>query len=93
MIVISQSGETADTLAALRKAPERTTLRSPSPTWRRPPWRVRRRSHILLRLDGNALCLPTKSFTGQLLNLYLLTLLAAETKAFDRGGLSRCWKN
>ena len=80
VIVISQSGETVDTLAALRKAHKMghptmaitnvagSNMASEAgtsfPTW-----------------GGRERAVPaTKSFTTQLLNLYLLSLIAAEVR-------------
>ena len=80
VLVVSQSGETADTLAALRKAklgghqtlaitnvPESTMAQEAMVSFP--------------TLAGRERAIPaTKSFTAQLLNLYLLALLAAEVR-------------
>jgi glucosamine--fructose-6-phosphate aminotransferase (isomerizing) len=80
VMVVSQSGETADTLAALRKAKlaGHATLAITNVA----------NSSMASEADvsfpteaGRERAIPaTKSFTGQLLNLYLLSLLAAETR-------------
>jgi glucosamine--fructose-6-phosphate aminotransferase (isomerizing) len=80
VMVISQSGETADTLAALRKAKlaGHATLAIINVA----------NSSMASEADvafpteaGRERAIPaTKSFTGQLLNLYLLSLLAAEER-------------
>lgn len=83
-IVISQSGETADTLSALRTAQQR----------RQPTISITNHHHSSMAREAGA-SLPTaageekavpatKSFTTQLLVLYLLSLLAAQ----ERGVLS-----
>ncbi len=80
VLVVSQSGETADTLGALRKAklgghqtlaitnvPESTMAQEATVSFP--------------TLAGRERAIPaTKSFTAQLLNLYLLALLAAEVR-------------
>lgn len=78
--VISQSGETADTLAALRHAVE-----SGCPTLaitNVPASSMVREASVSMPTDaGSERAIPaTKSFTTQLLNLYLLALLAAESR-------------
>lgn len=84
VMVISQSGETVDTLAALRKANAagHQTLaitNVPGSTM------AREASVSMPTLAGRERAIPaTKSFTAQLLNLYLLSLLAAE----ERGTIS-----
>jgi glucosamine--fructose-6-phosphate aminotransferase (isomerizing) len=80
VMVVSQSGETADTLAALRKAKlaGHATLAITNVA----------NSSMASEADvsfpteaGRERAIPaTKSFTGQLLNLYLLSLLAAEVR-------------
>ena len=85
VLVISQSGETADTLAALRKAKAMgvgtmAITNVPSSTM------AREAEVSFPTLAGRERAIPaTKSFTAQLLNLYMLALLAAETS----GGLVR----
>jgi glucosamine--fructose-6-phosphate aminotransferase (isomerizing) len=78
VIVVSQSGETADTLAALRKANAAghqtlaiTNVEASS---------MAREATVSFPVDaGLERAIPaTKSFTAQLLNIYLLALLAAE---------------
>jgi glucosamine--fructose-6-phosphate aminotransferase (isomerizing) len=77
-MVISQSGETADTLAALRRATAagHATLaitNVPGSTM------AREATVSFPTAAGRERAIPaTKSFTAQLLNLYLLSLLAAE---------------
>ncbi|SNT42690.1 glucosamine--fructose-6-phosphate aminotransferase (isomerizing) [Granulicella rosea] len=78
VLVISQSGETADTLAALRRANHagHVTLaitNVPGSTM------AREATVSFPTAAGRERAIPaTKSFTAQLLNLYLLSLLAAE---------------
>ncbi len=80
VLVISQSGETADTLGALRKANRRgyATLaitNVPESTM------AREATVSFPTAAGRERAVPaTKSFTAQLLNLYLLALLAAEVR-------------
>lgn len=80
VMVISQSGETVDTLAALRKANAagHQTLaitNVPGSTM------AREATVSMPTLAGRERAIPaTKSFTAQLLNLYLLSLLAAEER-------------
>jgi glucosamine--fructose-6-phosphate aminotransferase (isomerizing) len=80
VMVISQSGETADTLAALRKAHSNdhetlavTNVASST---------MAREATVSFPTEaGRERAVPaTKSFTAQLLNLYLLALLAAEVE-------------
>jgi glucosamine--fructose-6-phosphate aminotransferase (isomerizing) len=84
VIVISQSGETADTLAALRCAnnaglPTLAITNVPGSTM------AKEASVSMPTGAGVERAVPaTKSFTTQLLNIYLLALLAAES----RGALS-----
>ena len=80
VMVISQSGETADTLAALRKADSarRRTLaitNVPDSTM------AREAAVSFPTMAGRERAIPaTKSFSAQLLNVYLLALLAAESR-------------
>ncbi len=80
VMVVSQSGETADTLAALRKAvadnhPTLAVTNVPASTM------AREASVSFPTAAGREHAIPaTKSFTAQLLNLYLLALLAAELR-------------
>lgn len=80
LIVVSQSGETADTLAVLRAAniAHQLTLaitNVPGSTM------AREADASFPTLAGRERAVPaTKSFTAQLLNLYLLSLLAAQTR-------------
>ena len=78
VIVISQSGETADTLAALRLAAERgqRTLAITNV----PTSTMAREANVSMPVAaGRERAVPaTKSFTGQLLVLRILSLLAAE---------------
>lgn len=80
VLVISQSGETADTLAALRKAKEMahrtmaiTNVAGSS---------MAREADVSFPTEaGRERAVPaTKSFTAQLLNLYLLALLGGEVR-------------
>jgi glucosamine--fructose-6-phosphate aminotransferase (isomerizing) len=89
VMVISQSGETADTLAALRKASvaghdtlaitnvDRSTM-------------AREATASFPTVAGRERAIPaTKSFTAQLLNLYLLALMnAAARKVIDASELA-----
>jgi glucosamine--fructose-6-phosphate aminotransferase (isomerizing) len=78
VLVISQSGETADTLAALRKANlagHRTMAIANVPD----STMAREATVSFPTSAGVERAIPaTKSFTAQLLNIYLLSLLAAE---------------
>jgi glucosamine--fructose-6-phosphate aminotransferase (isomerizing) len=79
VLIISQSGETADTLAALRKA-----ARAGHPTLaitNVPASSMANEATISFpTAAGRERAIPaTKSFTAQLLNLHLLTLLAGES--------------
>ncbi|QHN03449.1 SIS domain-containing protein [Granulicella sp. WH15] len=78
VVVISQSGETADTLAALRKANQagRRTLAITNVEGST----MAREATVSFPLGaGRERSIPaTKSFTGQLLNLHLLSLIAGE---------------
>jgi len=80
VLVVSQSGETADTLAALRKANaagHRTLAITNVPT----STMAREASVSFPTCAGRERAIPaTKSFTGQLLNLHLLSLMAAVSR-------------
>ncbi len=77
-VVISQSGETADTLAALRLAGERG-LRTLAITNVATSSMAREADISMPVAAGRERAVPaTKSFTGQLLVLRILSLLAAE---------------
>lgn len=80
MLVISQSGETADTLAALRKA--RRFGRQVLAITNAPASSMAREATVSFpTAAGIEYAVPaTKSFTAQLLNLYLLALLTAESR-------------
>jgi glucosamine--fructose-6-phosphate aminotransferase (isomerizing) len=79
VLVVSQSGETADTLAALRKAAAagHPTLAITNVATSK----MAQEANVSFPTEaGRERAVPaTKSFTAQLLNLYLLSLLAAET--------------
>ena len=80
VLVVSQSGETADTLAALRKAAlvGHSTLAITNVAG---STMDREASVAFPTLAGRERAIPaTKSLTAQLLNLYLLALLAAEVR-------------
>src|SRR5262249_35808176 len=80
VLLISQSGETVDTLAALRKANRlcRPTLAIANVSGSS---MAREAMASFPTAAGCERAVPaTKSFTAQLLNLYLLTLLAAEQR-------------
>ena len=91
VLVISQSGETVDTLLALRKANKAghqtmAITNVPGSTM------AREATVSMPTAAGRERAIPaTKSFTAQLLNLYLLSLLAAEERrtlpAADRARL------
>ncbi len=89
VMVVSQSGETADTLAALRKAslaghPTLAITNVEDSTM------AREATASFPTLAGRERAIPaTKSFTAQLLNLYLLTLMSAHSRsAIDEAMLS-----
>jgi glucosamine--fructose-6-phosphate aminotransferase (isomerizing) len=81
VLVVSQSGETADTLAALRRAnvgghPTLAITNVAASTM------AREATVSFPTCAGLERAIPaTKSFTGQLLNLYLLALMAAAMRA------------
>ena len=80
VLVVSQSGETADTLLALRRAREagHSTLAITNVA---DSTMAREASVSFPTEAGRERAVPaTKSFTAQLLNLYLLALLAAEAR-------------
>ena len=80
VMVISQSGETSDTLAALRKG-NRLGRRTLAVTNVPSSSLSLEASVSFPTIAGKELAVPaTKSFTTQLLNIYLLALLAAESK-------------
>lgn len=80
VLVISQSGETVDTLAALRRAKEagHPTLAITNV----PDSTMAREADVSFpTLAGRERAIPaTKSFTTQLLNLYLLALIAGHSR-------------
>ncbi len=89
VIVISQSGETADTLAALRKAnlaghPTLAVTNVDGSTM------AREATASFPTMAGRERAIPaTKSFTAQLLNLYLLGLMSAAARgAMDQAELA-----
>lgn len=80
VMVVSQSGETADTLAALRKATlaGHATLAITNVA---SSTMAKEATVSFPTAAGRERAIPaTKSFTGQLLNLYLLSILAAEAR-------------
>ena len=78
VLVISQSGETADTLAALRRA-NASGRKTMAVTNVENSSMAREASLFVPVVAGRERAIPaTKSFTGQLLVLHLLALLAAE---------------
>jgi glucosamine--fructose-6-phosphate aminotransferase (isomerizing) len=80
VIVISQSGETADTLAALRKA-QHAGHQTMAITNVATSTMAKEATVSFPTEAGTERAIPaTKSFTAQLLNLYMLSLLAAEAK-------------
>ncbi|MBV8436738.1 MAG: SIS domain-containing protein [Silvibacterium sp.] len=77
VLVISQSGETADTLAALREAKSRG-LKTAAITNNPDSTMAREADSSLATIAGRERAIPaTKSFTTQLCVLYLLTLYLA----------------
>ena len=89
VMVVSQSGETADTLAALRKAAlaGHATLAITNVA----SSKMAEEATVSFPTSaGRERAVPaTKSFTGQLLNLYLLSLLGAQVRgAIDADGLA-----
>lgn len=89
VLVISQSGETVDTLAALRKA--NTAGHRTLAITNVPGSTMAREATVSMpTLAGRERAIPaTKSFTAQLLNLYLLSLLAAEERSTSTAEESR----
>lgn len=80
VLVISQSGETADTLAALRKA-NRAGHQTMALTNVPDSTMAQEATVSFPTAAGRERAIPaTKSFTAQLLNLHLLALLAAEAQ-------------
>jgi glucosamine--fructose-6-phosphate aminotransferase (isomerizing) len=80
VIVISQSGETADTLAALRRA-NAVGSQTLAITNVAASTMAQEASASFPIEAGRERAIPaTKSFTGQLLNIYMLALLLAETR-------------
>jgi len=80
VLIVSQSGETADTLAALRKA-RAAGHRSLAVTNVEASSMAHEATLSVPVEAGRERAVPaTKSFTGQLLVLYLLALLAAESR-------------
>ncbi|MFI4957342.1 MAG: glutamine--fructose-6-phosphate transaminase (isomerizing) [Gammaproteobacteria bacterium] len=80
-VCISQSGETADTLAALRKA-KTLSYRSTLAICNVPESiMVREANHVFLTRAGREVCVAsTKAFCTQLVSLALLTLSLAKAK-------------
>jgi glutamine---fructose-6-phosphate transaminase (isomerizing) len=80
VLVVSQSGETADTLAALRRA--RSLGHATLAVTNVVASSMAREASLSFPVEaGRERAVPaTKSFTGQLLNLYMLSLLAARTR-------------
>jgi glucosamine--fructose-6-phosphate aminotransferase (isomerizing) len=89
VIVVSQSGETADTLAALRKAnlAGHATLAITNVDY---STMAREATASFPTMAGRERAIPaTKSFTAQLLNLYLLALMCAQSRgAIDSSDLT-----
>jgi glutamine---fructose-6-phosphate transaminase (isomerizing) len=89
VIVVSQSGETADTLAALRKAnlAGHATLAITNVDH---STMAREATASFPTMAGRERAIPaTKSFTAQLLNLYLLALMSAAARgAIDQSELA-----
>lgn len=91
VMVVSQSGETADTLAALRKAAA-AGHRTLAITNVEHSTMATEANASFPTLAGRERAIPaTKSFTGQLLNLHLLSLLAGVSKgSIDPAELKTC---
>ena len=90
LLVVSQSGETADTLAALRTA--NRVGRQTMAITNVPTSTMAREATLSFPTEaGREKAIPaTKSFTAQLLNLFLLALLAAESRGYlDQEQLGR----
>jgi glutamine---fructose-6-phosphate transaminase (isomerizing) len=89
VIVVSQSGETADTLAALRKAnlARHATLAITNVDH---STMAREATASFPTMAGRERAIPaTKSFTAQLLNLYLLALMSGAARgSIDRSELA-----
>ncbi len=80
VLIVSQSGETADTLAALRKA-KREGNATLAITNVEDSSMAREASASFSTVAGRERAIPaTKSFSAQLLNLHLLALLSAESR-------------
>jgi glucosamine--fructose-6-phosphate aminotransferase (isomerizing) len=80
LIAVSQSGETADTLAVVRAA-KAASLATLAVTNVASSSMARAATVSFPTAAGRERAIPaTKSFTAQLLNLYLLALLAAQTR-------------
>ncbi len=85
VLVISQSGETADTLFALRKA-RRLGYQTMAITNVANSTMAREATVSFPTAAGRERAVPaTKSFTAQLLNLHLLSLLAAQERGLLEG--------
>lgn len=90
-ITLSQSGETADTLAALRYARERRYLASLTICNVAHSSLVRESDYALLMRAGPEIGVAsTKAFTVQLACLFLLALRMAQVKGHDQA-LQRLW--
>jgi len=85
VIVISQSGETADTLAALREANSRGLQTAAITNRANSAMAVEARASLPVCAGTEKAIPATKSFTGQLLVLYLLSL----SLAHQRGRMTR----
>lgn len=82
VLVVSQSGETGDTLAALRRA-NAAGEKTVAITNVAGSTMEREAGVSFPTAAGRERAVPaTKSFTAQLVNLYLLSLLAAKTRGF-----------
>lgn len=80
VIVISQSGETADTLAALREAHSRGLQTAAITNRARSTMATEARAGLPVCAGPEKAIPATKSFTGQLLVLYLLSLSLAHQR-------------
>lgn len=83
-VIISQSGETADSLAALRNAKEQGPKPCPSSTWLAPPL-PGQADYVFYTLAGPEIAVATtKAYSAQLLAVYALAIAFAQ----DRGQLT-----
>ena len=80
VIAISQSGETADTLAAIKIAKKQGAFVSVSATWWDRRYRARPISGCYIHVGPEIGVASTKAFTGQVMVLTLLALAVAQIR-------------